>query len=77
MVGRHWQTLARELRLEPEEVTDRIRDLAARIPPRMAEVLSEARASGLAHPTLDRIESLLPTWIAARLRALEPPKMRV
>lgn len=59
IVGRHWEKLATELRLDPIETLERVRSLIARAPGSVEAVRREARASGLDAPFVDRLAELV------------------
>lgn len=59
-IGRHqWQKLAKEVRLDPEEVIHRVAAMADAIPANAAEVAGRLKKEGLTHPILPRLEKKL------------------
>ncbi len=50
---RHWERLAAAVKLKPADVVELIAGLADRLPGAMEEVVAEARAAGLEHPSID------------------------
>ncbi|HEY5744383.1 MAG TPA: hypothetical protein VIS99_17795 [Terrimicrobiaceae bacterium] len=52
---RDWKKLARELRLTPSGVLDRIADLAGQIPDRAEAVAKTIHKEGVRHPVISRI----------------------
>lgn len=52
---RQWQKLAKEVRLDPEQVVERVSRLAAVLPESAVEVRQHLVQKGLKHPILDRI----------------------
>ena len=57
IVGRHWRKLAVEVGLPEGHVTERVRDLADRLPDVMAKVTAKAHEDGVDHPIVDRLAS--------------------
>ena len=51
----HWESLADEARLPPDEVIDRVRDLARRVPDLAADVRRELEADGLPRDVVTRL----------------------
>jgi serine/threonine-protein kinase HipA len=55
-IGPHqWAKLAAELKLAPERVVDRVRQMAGALPELSANVLDRTQREGLAHPILPRL----------------------
>jgi serine/threonine-protein kinase HipA len=52
---RQWQKLAKEVRLNPEQVVEKAARLAAELPERAADVRQRLRQEGLKHPILDKL----------------------
>lgn len=59
VVLRHWQEWAQETGFNEEAVTDRIRDLAARLPDAVGRVTHEMVSDGLNHPIIGRLQAAL------------------
>jgi serine/threonine-protein kinase HipA len=66
---RQWQKLAKEVRLDPEEVIHRVAAMADAIPANAAKVAGRLKKEGLTHPILPRLEKKL-TLRAAHCRKL-------
>jgi serine/threonine-protein kinase HipA len=47
---RHWQRTAEELRLDPERLIQRVTDLAAQMPDRVADIQRQVAQDGINHP---------------------------
>jgi serine/threonine-protein kinase HipA len=56
---RQWQKLARELRLDADELTDRLRAMARRLPDEISDARKRARAEGLDHAIMGRLATRL------------------
>lgn len=56
---RHWQRWAAAAGLDPDAVVARIAALAAALPEALAAVVADARAEGLDHAVIDRLEATL------------------
>ena len=52
---RQWQKLAKEVRLNPEQVVERVAKLSAELPEQAVEVGRRLSREGLKHPILSRI----------------------
>lgn len=60
-----WEHLARDVRLQPAGVVERVADLAAKLPGKVDEIRERAARDALAHPLVDRLARAL----AERARA--------
>jgi serine/threonine-protein kinase HipA len=59
-VGRpQWMDLAKDIRLEPDHVIDRARDLAGQIPERVSEIAAHMAANGLDSAVVNKLAELL------------------
>ncbi len=56
---RHWSKFAAEARLPAAQVLDAGRDMAARIPDALQQVVAQARIEGVNHPVVARLVELL------------------
>lgn len=65
-----WQSLAVELRLDPDQVVERVAALAERLPDGASRVLGRSREQGLTHPILDRLSNAAIERARTCLRAL-------
>jgi serine/threonine-protein kinase HipA len=52
---RHWQRLAQQVRVDADALVERIRDLAAALPPVLSDQASALRRQGIDHPALARL----------------------
>lgn len=59
VTGRDWERLARELRLAPDAVLDRVSGLGSRLPDAAVRVSDRARAQGLTHLIVDALVTRL------------------
>lgn len=55
ITGRSWEKLAAEVRLDKDEVAQRVRELTARMPDEAGTIHKKLRKTGMAHPVLDRL----------------------
>ena len=56
---REWDSLARSLSLEPEQVAQRIRDITQRMPTAIRDVKAQVKAAGLRHRLIDTLAEVL------------------
>lgn len=68
---RHWERLAEEVGLDGAAVLGRVRSIVRDIPERLAEVCAAARAAGIDHPVVARLEAEGTRSAAACLEALD------
>lgn len=66
----HWRRLARDLRLDPQAVLTRVRELARDLPEHTTDVCEDCRASGLTHDIIDRLEGALANWAGRCARSV-------
>ena len=59
IVLRHWRRLAKEIRIDEEELLARIRAMTAKLPDAIEAVRNEAREAGLQHALIDRLAERL------------------
>jgi len=62
---RHWKKMAQELRLDPEQVVERLRLFAGELPDLVADVEKRMKAEGLKHPLISRLTEKLISRAAA------------
>ncbi len=59
-IGRHeWRKLGSTLRLDPDGIVQRIREMAQRIPDLSSSLRLQMRGLGLAHEALDRLAAMV------------------
>lgn len=68
---RHWERLGEEVGTGAEAALEHARAVVQAIPGRMAEVCADARAAGLDHPVVERLEQSVEKHAAACMAALE------
>jgi serine/threonine-protein kinase HipA len=54
-----WERLARDVRLPPKRVVERVADLAARLPTQVVEIRERVSRDGLVHPIVERLARAL------------------
>lgn len=59
ITARSWRKLSEELRLDQDEVAERVRDMAARIPDEAARIQKQLGQSGMDHPMVGRLTESL------------------
>ena len=63
-----WREFAKELRVDPDALVERVRAFGAQVPDRLAIECRRLRSSGLDHPVLARIESEVTRRVARSMR---------
>ena len=71
IAGRHWDRLAKSIRLREDAVRARCRDLATRLPDALADVIQKATADGLDPQALQRLAQALGSRVGHCLRMLD------
>lgn len=66
--SRDWAKLARELRISPGEIVDRIGDMADRISVGTRVIAESLKREGINHPVVDTLAASLPLHVEERLR---------
>jgi serine/threonine-protein kinase HipA len=56
---RQWHKLAREIRLNADEMVERLRDMAGKLPDAISDARKRAREAGLEHAIMDRLATRL------------------
>jgi serine/threonine-protein kinase HipA len=70
--SRHWEKLAQEVRVDADALTDRLRDMARRLPDEIAYARTKAHRDGLDGKIIDRLAARLTERAQECQRLLAP-----